>query len=119
MSLAAWWSAWKWVAILAALVVMLAAGNLWQWQRAITAPLREENKALADALNRVEEMAKARDRDDAALLADLTDIAERARTVRTEYRTVIKDRPLPANCAPGQERVDTVNRALRGLGEPK
>jgi hypothetical protein len=51
-------------------------------------------------------------RDNAELLNDLATIAERARTDRVRIRTINRANPLPAQCSPGMERVESVNRAL-------
>lgn len=112
--IAAWWAAWQWVAILMVVCLILLTLNLYQLHRALNAPLRHANKAMADSLTRIEGVAAARNKDDARLMADLDAIALRAQAVRTEYRTVVRDRPLPPGCAPGRERVDAVNRGLSG-----
>jgi len=110
--LAAWWAAWKWVAILALACLLLASLNVWQWKRAITAPLRAENAELTETLRRVEKIAGQRNTDDAELLGELRAIAARGQQVRTVYREAAAAAPLPADCAPGQGRIDAVNRAL-------
>ncbi|HEL5400126.1 TPA: hypothetical protein UOJ25_000201 [Stenotrophomonas maltophilia] len=112
--LEAWWAAWKWVAILAALCLVLASLNVWQAYRAMTAPMRLENEALSASLRAVTGMAEQRTRDDAKLMADLERIADRGQRVRIEYRSIAAKQPLPEQCAPGQQRVDAINRALSG-----
>lgn len=111
-SLSAWWAAWRYVAVLTLLLSLSAGLNVWQAYRALTAPMRAENRALIGSLERVEQIAAGRNRDDAALLANLDQIAKRGQAVRVEYRTISADNPLPEQCAPGQQRVDAINRAL-------
>lgn len=112
--LTAWWSAWKWVVILLLVCLALAALNVWQWKRAITAPLRGENKVLTEALERYSRMAEDRNRDDSELFTELEAIAERARSTRTVYREAAAAAPLPQQCAPGQARMDAINQGLSG-----
>ncbi|MGH8073664.1 MAG: hypothetical protein ACREO4_06275 [Lysobacter sp.] len=112
--LSAWWAAWQWVVILLLVCLALAALNVWQWKRAITAPLRDENRELVRAIEQAAELAEGRNRDDAELITDLQAIAERGRTTRVIYREAAKAAPLPQQCAPGQARMDAVNQGLRG-----
>lgn len=112
--LSAWWAAWQWVVILLLVCLLLAWLNVWQWKRAITKPLRGENKALTEALDRFNGIAKQRDVDDAGLMNELGAIAERGRTTRIIYREAAKAAPLPQQCAPGQARMDAVNQGLSG-----
>ncbi len=107
-----WWLTWRAVLLLSLLSLVLASLNIWQLYRAITAPMRAENKALASALDRIDGLAAARDRDDAQLLGRLDAIATRAERVRTVYRTAAAAAPLDAKCAPGPARIDAVNAAL-------
>lgn len=51
--------------------------------------------------------------DRSLLLQDLREIAARAEQVRVVYRDRIRELPAP-ECAPGAERVEAVNAALRG-----
>lgn len=104
--------------MLALLLVLSLAGNTWQAYRAFTAPMRAENAALSGALEQVKKIAAGRNRDDAVLLTTLGQIAERGQRVRIEYRTAAAAKPLPVQCAPGQQRVDAVNRALGAQMEP-
>lgn len=106
------WLTWRTVVLLSLLCLVLATLNVWQLYRALTAPLRSENKALAAALDRVNGLAAARNRDDAQLLDRLDAIATRGERVRTVYRTAAAAEPLAAQCAPGQARIDAVNAGL-------
>lgn len=106
------WLTWRHVVMLAVLLVLSVTGNVWQAYRALTAPLRAENKELQQVIDTVADTAKRRNKDDAGLLARLDAIAERAQRTRIEYRTAAAAAPLPEQCAPGQARVDAVNRAL-------
>ena len=107
-----WWLTWRYIVVLAALLVLSIAGNTWQVYRLLTAPLRAENKQLGRALEQIEQIAAGRNRDDALLLDTLGEIAERGQRVRVEYRKAAAAAPLPEQCAPGAPRVDAVNRAL-------
>lgn len=106
------WLTWRAVALLSLLCLVLATLNVWQLYRALTAPLRGENKALASALDRITGLAAARDRDDAQLLDRLAEIAARGERVRTVYRSAAAADPLAPQCAPGQARIDAVNAGL-------
>lgn len=98
--------------------LMLSVGlNVWQWRRAVTAPLRLENRALGAALTTVNALAKDAARDNTALLSELDALVERGRTARTVYRRVAAQAPLPAQCAPGADRIQAVNQGL-GPSEP-
>lgn len=110
--LSAWWLAWKWVVILAALLAGSAWLNVMQWKRAIAAPLRAENRELRELAERTEALARDATKDNLALIADLDGIVERGRTVRIKYLKAATAAPLPAQCAPGAARVDAVNEAL-------
>lgn len=111
-TLSAWWSAWKYVALLAVLLLLSMASNAWQAYRAFTQPVRAENAALSRALDQINGIAASRARDDAKLLASLQVIADRGQQVRTIYRTAAASAPLADQCAPGAARVDAVNTAL-------
>lgn len=99
------------------LLVLLLALNVFQAYRALTWPLRRENQALARALDRVNEMAERRKRDDDLLLDQLEQIAARGQRIRTVYRAAAAAQPLPEQCAPGQARADAVNAALGPQGK--
>lgn len=114
IALAAWWSAWKWVAILIVVCLLLILLNVWQWKRAITADLRADNKSLTEAMDQVREIATNRTRDDSILITELGELVERGRETRILYRQAAIATPLPVQCAPGQARVDAVNAGLSG-----
>ena len=105
----AFWLAWKWVLMLGAALAASLGVNYWQHRRALTAPLRAENKDLRDTVAVYEALMKQRTTDDADLMADLRAIADRARPLRVEYIQAKTERPLAPNCAPGQARMDAVN----------
>ena len=107
-----WWMTWRHVAVLSLLLVLSLAANTWQAYRALTAPLRAENKQLSRSLGQIEKIAAGRNRDDVELLTKLDAIATRGQAVRIEYRNAAAAAPLPEQCAPGQQRIDAVNRAL-------
>lgn len=114
--LADWWSAWQLVAYLAAALGLSLYANYWQWKRAVTADLRQDNKALTETLDAVNVIAKQAAIDGKANLDALAKIAERGRTTRIVYRQAAVADPLPAQCAPGQARMDAVNS---GIPRPK
>lgn len=114
---AAWWSAWKWIAILAGVLGLSVWGNLMQWRNAATAPLRDENRQLERAIEDAEKILG----DNAASAERLRGAAEKAATqlaaAGTDYRRAAQARPLTSpQCAPGQARQDAVNRALGARG---
>ncbi|MGO1000745.1 hypothetical protein [Lysobacter sp. CA196] len=98
--------------IVLALLLGSVALNVWQWKRAVTAPLRTENRALGAALVAVNDMATQATRDSAALLAEMDALVERGRTTRVVYRRAASLTPLPAPCAPGADRIQAVNEGL-------
>lgn len=111
--LAAWWSAWKWVAILILLLVLSLWFNLLQWRQAAVAPLRDEIAAKDQALElSAELLASAHER--VRVLDQAADtVAARLGQAGRDYRAATRARPItdPA-CAPGAQRVDAINRAL-------
>lgn len=102
----------RWTLILALALLASLSLNLWQWQRARTAPLRIENRALGAALTTVQALATDATRDNKALLVELDALIERGRTTRTVYRHAATKSPLPAQCAPGAERIQAINQGL-------
>ena len=111
-ALSAWWAAWKWVAILA----LLLAGSVWlnvvQYGDCREAAAAARAATLADTLKVTAGIAEQARTDSSALLQRLEAIAERGERTRTVYRATAAAQPLPANCAPGQARVDAINQAL-------
>lgn len=116
--LAAWWSSWQLVIYLALALAASLAGNVWQWKRAITAPLRAEVRGLEQAQATAAQLiadGQARERK----LLDAADVvAGTMAQAGRDYREAKRTAPLPPQCAPGQARMDAVNRAL-GAKEPK
>ena len=111
--LAAWWSAWKWVALLVLVLALSVWVNLVQWRRAATAPLRAEVAAKDAALDdSAAVLASAHERARLLEAAAGTAASSLAQAGR-DYRQARRDRPLtdPA-CAPGAARVQAINRAL-------
>lgn len=115
--LSGWWSAWKYVVILALLLGLSAWLNVWQWKRAITAPLRAANAELEAAAATSLQLAQDGQTRERKLLdaADIT--AGTLQQAGKEYRQAIANRPLAPQCAPGPQRVAAVNAAL-GSSEP-
>jgi hypothetical protein len=113
---AAWWSAWKYVAILGALL----CGSLWlnlhlyvsKKVELATAPLKDRVASQEQALNDCAALQAA----DAARAEGLAKAADRATAnlsaAGDDYRAAARQRPLALYCAPGQGRKDAVNRAL-------
>lgn len=110
-------------------LALSAGGNAWQLYRAgvqqgETAGARERQALAAanagfrqaQAVN--EALAGQSIADRAQLLADLTEVAERARAVRVIYRTAATATPLARGCAPGTQRMDAVNQGLGPGGAP-
>lgn len=107
----------RWALILALALLARLSLNLWQWERARTAPLRIENRALGAALTTVQALATDATHDNKALLVELDTLIERGRTTRTVYRQAATRSPLPAQCVPGAERIHAINQGL-GPSEP-
>jgi hypothetical protein len=117
--LAAWWSAWKWVVLLAVALALSLWGNLRQWRAAATAPLRGEILARDEALEASRQLLQ----DSQARAAALEDAAGAAatqlRTAGRDYRAAVAARPITdPQCAPGAGRIDAVNRALGAGDQP-
>lgn len=113
---ATWWSAWKFVVILAAALAASLWVNVWQWKRAIAAPLRAEVAARDEALLKSEQLL-ADTQSRAAELADAASVAAaQLGSAGAAYANAKKQRPITdPKCAPGQARVDALNKAL---GQP-
>lgn len=105
--------------LLLALPLLLASAvlNVWQWKRAVTAPLRARNEALGTALTTARGLASDASRDNARLMSELDALVERGRRTRVVYRRAAAGAPLPAQCAPGAERIQAINQGL-GPSEP-
>lgn len=110
--LGAWWAAWKWVAILGVLLLASAWLNVVQYGNRRAAEAQARAEALSDTLKITAAIAGDAKADSALLLKRLEGIADRGERVRTVYRAAAAAQPLPANCAPGQARVDAINQAL-------
>jgi hypothetical protein len=111
-------------AYIAAALALSLAGNLWlvrAWQSASTRASAEIAAAVergrAEAAERHSDrqgqLIELAELDRALLMGELRDIASRATGVRTVYRDRVRELPAPT-CAPGAERVEAVNAALRG-----
>jgi hypothetical protein len=104
-----WWSAWKYVAILAALLAASLWGNALQWRAKAVAKEQARAETLQDVVKATAGIARQAQADNRQLLADLNQIAERGQRVKIKYQTLARTIPLPANCAPGKPRMDAVN----------
>lgn len=78
-----------------------------------TAVQRGRAEALSERADQLGRLVSLAELDQAALLQDMREIAERARVARVVYRDRINALPAP-ECAPGQERMDAVNALLSG-----
>lgn len=116
--LAAWWAAWQFVVYLSLGLLLSLAANVWQWKRAITAPLRSENATLTDTLETINGIAKEATVENKGLMQELTGLVAWGRTTRTVYLDAAAAAPLDPNCAPGEARVDAVNKILGPQGQP-
>jgi hypothetical protein len=109
---AAIWASAQYLVILAVLLLASIALNFWQLKRAWTAPARAENAALKEAQSISEKLiADGQERERKWLDAGDT-VAGQLSQASKDYRRAIAQRPLAAQCAPGQERMDAVNKAL-------
>lgn len=107
--LAAWWSAWKYVAILALLLAASVAVNVRQWsdrRAAERAQAAEMEAATAQAgLQVASDIAKQKQKDDPKLIEGMQRIEARVGKLASQQRPA----PLPIQCAPGKARMDAVN----------
>ncbi|MEN1941023.1 hypothetical protein WCE39_08010 [Luteimonas sp. MJ174] len=111
--IAAWWFAWKWVAILLLLLVLSVWFNLRQWRQAAIAPLRDEIAAKDQALELSAEMLASAHERARVLDQAATTVATRLGQAGRDYRAATRARPITDPvCAPGADRVDAINRAL-------
>lgn len=97
--------------VLAGLLLLSAAGNLWQFRRAARASAAADAAALSQALSQAQALSQSLGRDAARRQADLDALIERGRQTRVVYRQAARV-PLPANCAPDEGRVQAVNAGL-------
>lgn len=109
---AAWWAAWKWVLLLAALLAMSVWLNVHQYGSRREAAAEGRSKAYAQALTETSAIAKQASKDSDQLLDRLEQIAARGERTRVVYRDAAAAQPLAENCAPGQARVDAINAGL-------
>ncbi|WP_202841991.1 hypothetical protein [Luteimonas saliphila] len=111
--LSSWWAAWKVVAMLAAALAGSLYLNYWQHRRAITAPLRDQVHALDTALEDSAALHAATRESATRLAAAAAAAADQLEGGARDYRRARTERPLThPQCAPGQARMDAVNRAL-------
>jgi hypothetical protein len=108
--LGAFWIAWRYVLILLVLLGLSLWGNLHQYVAGKTAPLREDLKQATDTLATVQQLAVDARKDHAGLVTDLESISARGQAWASAYGAVAARHPLGANCAPGKERMDLVNK---------
>lgn len=109
MNLSAWWSAWKYIAILGLMLVASVALNLRQWSdhRAYKKAQAAELQAAAykAGLQVTAAIATAKQKDDPKLVEAVNRIDARVSRLTNQKRPP----PLAANCAPGKVRMDAVN----------
>lgn len=107
--LAAWWAAWKFVAILGLLLAGSVYLNVTQWadHRAYrkSEAARMEAAAMKAGLQVAAKIATAKPKDDANLIAAMNTVAAKVDALTKQKRP----QPLPIQCAPGQVRMDAVN----------
>jgi len=107
--IAAWWSAWKYVAILGLLLAVSVAVNVRQWSehRAEQKVRAAELQAAAykAGLQVTASIAKQKQKDDPALIEAVGRIEARVNKLANQKRPPV----LPPQCAPGKARMDAVN----------
>lgn len=120
LSVATWWAKWQLVFWLAVAIAVLIALNVWQWKRAIEAPLRAIIDSKDRALDLSEQLLADTTRRASALDAAADAASSQLAGAGSAYRKAVALRPLTElHCAPGQGRVDAVNRALGApTGDP-
>lgn len=109
MNLSAWWSAWKYVAILGLLLVVSVGFNLRQWsdhRGYVRAQAAELKAAAAQAgLKVAAVIATQKAKDDPKLQNAVSRIEARVNKLAAQQRPPA----LPIQCAPGKVRMDAVN----------
>lgn len=107
--LSAWWSAWKYVALLSLLLVVSVGFNLRQWsdhRGYVRAQAAELEAAAAQAgLKVAAVIATQKAKDDPKLMEAVNRIDARVSRLANQKRPA----PLPPQCAPGKVRMDAVN----------
>lgn len=120
-SAAGWWSAWKYVAILGLLLSGSAWLNVHQYVSnkvaLATAPLKDRVTGLEAAQRTAAALIDDGQKRERGLLSAMDASAATARAAAAIYRRASTAQPLPIQCAPGQARVDAVNRALGATQE--
>ncbi len=108
-NLSAWWSAWKYVAILGLLLCLSVGLNLRQWsdhRGYVRAQAAELRAAAAQAgLKVAAVIATQKAKDDPKLMEAVSRIDARVSRLANQKRPPA----LPIQCAPGQVRMDAVN----------
>lgn len=115
------------IGLTAGLLLSLAV-NVWQWGRIASHKAAREGEiaaavaegraqAAAESAGRASLIATMAQADNARLVADLEQIAQRASTERVVYRDRIRTLPAPS-CAPGAERMAAANALLSGEPVP-
>ncbi|HFK2905073.1 TPA: hypothetical protein ACGY7R_000278 [Stenotrophomonas maltophilia] len=117
-AVSAWWAAWKWVAILAGLLSLSLWLNVRQYGDRREAAAAARAATLEDTLEVTAGIARQAQSDSGQLLQRLEAIAARGERIKTIYRAAAAAQPLPANCAPGQARIDAINQALGPTSRP-
>lgn len=118
MSLTAWWSAWKYVLILALLLIASVGWNLHQWKHAGVIKEQARADAYADALKATAGIAKQAQVDGKTLLDAIQAIADQRVRTQVIYTKAASAQPLAANCAPGRGRMDAVNNGVPPTSTP-
>lgn len=105
----AWWLAWRYVAILGLLLALSVGLNLRQWsdhRGYVRAQAAELKAAAAQAgLKVAAVIATQKAKDDPKLMEAVDRIESRVNKLASQKRPPA----LPAQCAPGQQRMDAVN----------
>lgn len=109
---AAWWSAWKWVAILALLLGLSLWGNGCQYKRSVQAEHRAEMAGLKEAAEQSLSLAIEGQKRERIWIAAADTFAGTMAQATKDYERAVLERPLAVQCAPGQARMDAVNKAL-------
>lgn len=120
---AGWWSAWKYVAILGLLLGGSAWLNVHQYVSGkvalATAPLKDRVSGLEQVQRTQAGLIADGQKRERGLLDAMDASAATARAAAATFRRASSAQPLPIQCAPGQARVDAVNRALGAHSQEK
>lgn len=109
---------WRVAGIAIFLLALSLWGNVYQYGTKRAEVEKARADVLADTLKVTAGLARDYQHDTAQLYIDLSGIVSREKQWRNKYASAAKANPLPANCAPGQARMDAVNAGIPNRESP-